>query len=210
MYLYRLSLFVFAAAFASLLGLVTSNISAQELGDLSSSTAKGASTDATDISAPSQPFLRVKTIGQGTCDGENSPCPDTPCVVGHVCGCVSFSNLPINLPLPIGPSPFTLNTEITLDFTLATTTGVGACFAAYGVGTATRVSTGATVGLNFNGQYCSGANNTSSVGGSWHVNGGTGAFPHASGAGDFTEGVSALVGAQPCVLTLDGAFRKAP
>ncbi len=210
MFARRFSYLVFAAAGTIVLSFLSSNVRAQEIGDLNSSRGS-VTTNASETSAPiSQPFLRFRTTAQASCDGENSPCPDTSCVGGHTCGCMSFSNLPINLPQPIGPVPFKLSTEISLDFTLATVTGVGSCFVAYGVGTATRISNGDTVGLNFDGQYCAGANSTSTVSGAWHVNGGTGNLVNASGAGDYTEGVSALIGVHTCVLTTDGAFRKAP
>jgi hypothetical protein len=158
-------------------------------------------------SSPPKPYAPVSTTAQSSsCTTSGSACPDTPCVSGHSCGCVSFTNFAMKLP---STGAISVNAEFNADFTDTTSTGVGSCLFAYGAGTGT-VKSGDKINFNYNGQLCTSGSGIDATSGTWLVTGGTGKLVNASGTGLFSVSHKDTFGTFPCVDTMDGTYRATP
>lgn len=169
----------------------------------------GPDSNSAAIAAPAakpKPYSPVTTTAQGSCTVSNSACADTPCTGGHTCACVAFSGFATKFP---GAGAVTMNAEINVDINVVTPAGVSSCLLAYGQGTGT-VKGGASISLFFNGQTCGTGTAIDSTGGTWLVPEGSGATNHANGVGRFSISHNDALGTGPCVITMDGAFRKTP
>jgi hypothetical protein len=187
------------ASVAIAIVLVPSGGHAQQLGDPNA--AIGAQISVPQA-ASAKPYAPVNTTAQGSCTGVASACVDRACFGSDSCQCVSFTGFSVKLP-QVGA--VSLNAELNLDLNLAN----GLCDVAYGIGTGSTKS-GDTVNFLFNGQFCFGSSVADTFSGPWLASGGTGKLASANGTGLYSETVSTSLSTQPCVFTMDGAFRKTP
>lgn len=153
-----------------------------------------------------KPYSPVNTTAQGSCTGSSSACANTPCASGDRCECVSFTGLAMKFP---GAGATQMSAEINLDVNQASGSGVSVCFVAYGQGTGT-IKSGSSINVFFNGRICGTGTGIDSTSGDWMVTGGSGSLSSANGTGFAAISHSDSIGTHPCVITMDGTFRKTP